>query len=99
MSLHTAQSRQTHGRGTCVFLISICNLQLCIDSVDVSSCCSYLGEWFDTSAVTAGADPNAVYASQRAAAIHNCWAVGGIYLAIAVVCGLGMVYHKLRRNI
>ncbi|KAL3155381.1 hypothetical protein ABBQ38_010940 [Trebouxia sp. C0009 RCD-2024] len=59
----------------------------------------YLGEWFDLSKLEPGSDPTAVYAEQRAAAIHNCWAVGGIYLALAVVCGLGMVYHKLRRNI
>lgn len=66
---------------------------------DVLCWCSYLGEWFDLSKLEPGSDPTAVYAEQRAAAVHNCWAVGGIYLALAVVCGLGMVYHKLRRNI
>lgn len=52
----------------------------------------YLGEWFDAST-------EALYENQRSEAVKNCWTVAGIYLAIAVLCGIGMVYHKLRRNI
>lgn len=53
--------------------------------------CRYMGEWYDTS------EPNSPpYAEQRANAMHNCWLVAGIYLALAVVSGLGTCYFSFK---
>ena len=59
---------------------------------DTDMLCSYLGEWFDAS-------DEALYGDKRSAAMSNCWVVGAIYLGIALLCCVGFVYHKLRRNI
>ena len=61
--------------------------------------CRYLGEWYDTSTNTTTHEILSPYSNQKSAAMTNCWVVGGVYFALALVCGLGMVYHKLRRNI
>ena len=53
--------------------------------------CRYMGDWYDTS------DENTVsYDQQRANAMHNCWLVAGIYLALAVVSGLGTCYFSFK---
>lgn len=58
--------------------------------------CRYLGEWFEAPSSTTQV---ASYSEQKSAAISNCWVVAAVYFALALVCGLGMVYHRLRRNI
>jgi nucleoside-diphosphate-sugar epimerase len=51
----------------------------------------YLGEWYDTS------EPDHPdYAAQKAAALHNCWTVSGIYGGFAVACLLGTIFHSFR---
>jgi len=61
-------------------------------AIAISKDYDYLGEWFDAS-------DEALYGDKRSAAMSNCWVVGAIYLGIALLCCVGFVYHKLRRNI
>lgn len=50
-----------------------------------------MGEWYDTSE-----DSHTSYEQQRADAMHNCWVVAGVYLALAVVSGLGTCYYNIK---